>query len=180
MVLARENLDYNLPQESPPEQLSKVTEKSQRKNLGRAQARQKIKLTLMVLCCFAMGIIVAYYYAQIAIMGHKVDTLQNRLAELRLESHSLDQKVTQIASLKHIEAIATSELGMVKPGSRKVMLVATETKVPKNNSQLALGTENQQLSKREYIILPEEPEKESSPPNRLIQAFADMMDRWHS
>ncbi|MBM7855932.1 cell division protein FtsL [Desulfohalotomaculum tongense] len=175
MVLAREKLDYNLPPEQPPERLPKAPG---RKLPRRDPVRRKLALTFMVLCCFVMGVMVAFYYAQIAYVGYKIELLQHKLAELRLESHNLDQKVSKVVSMKHIEAIATSELGMVKPNSENVVPVSSASIVPDGGEQLPPGEQEKQLARRESITLPENPEP--VPPNRFIQAFAEMVERWDS
>ncbi|MBO8136618.1 MAG: cell division protein FtsL [Desulfotomaculum sp.] len=180
MLLAREKLEYGAPYESVPEK-QKLNEKRQSRTRVSRQAivRKKVTLTFMVLCCFVMGIMVAYYYAQIAYLGYKIDSLERRLAELRLESHSLDQKVSKITSLQYIEAIATSELGMVKPSGRNVVLVSNSP-VEEENTERAPADDERQLAQKETITLPGETQTDESSRNRFIQAFAEMVENWHS
>ncbi|MEG6616422.1 septum formation initiator family protein [Peptococcaceae bacterium 1198_IL3148] len=175
MILAKEKLDYQ-PQQQPESQLQPVKEKK----LSRGQrVQQKLLLTFMVLCCFVMGTLVAYYYAQVAYVGVQIDALQKKVAELRLEGYGLEQEITQIVALEQIEKIATTELGMIKPVDENVVLVSNSNAVA--NSDIKTENPVTEPDKQvETITLPESDKVDVQPKNRLIQAFADMMERWNS
>ena len=170
MILAREKLEYSSPPEMP-QQIPNVKSPPQsrrRKTSCRLPVRQKLILVGVVLCCFVMSIMVAFYYAQVAYLGYKIDLLQQKMVDLRLESHNLDQEITKEASLKKIETVAIDELGMIKPSSKDVVPVAAisfpERSVAQNQNQY-------------HIIQPEEPKKQEEPRNEIIQAFAEMVER---
>lgn len=166
MILARKQVDYNLP----PETVQTPASLSPKKTFHRLPIKRKLALVAMVLCCFVMGIMVAFYYAQVAYLGYKIDTLQHKMVDLRLESHNLDREITQITSLAQIEAIAKEELGMIRPNSEKVVAVAAisfpEKSLAPNQHQQTGDTS-----------MPEEAEKQQVPRNEIIQAFAEMVGR---
>ena len=178
MLLAREKLEYSLPHEIPQQQPQQQPE-PRRKSRG-AVVKQKIQLTFMVMCCFVMGILVACYYAQVAYVGYKIDLLNGQLADLRLESYNLDQEVNKIISLKQIEAIATGELGMVRPGSNDLVLVTSPLVQADDGNLAALNVSDELTRQRESISLPETLPNQEQPRNRIIQAFTEMVERWSS
>lgn len=180
MILAREKLEYYLPQEEVQQQPQ--PHKQPRRKPRRSVVKQKILLTAMVLCCFVMGVMVAYYYAQIAYVGYKIDILQGQMADLRVESNNLEQEVNKLISLKQIEAIATTELGMVRPGNNNVVLVSA-TSAPtglSDTEMLAQTASSNESRQRESITMPETPQTQEVPRNSVIQAFTDMVQRWNS
>lgn len=172
MILAKEKIDYAVPeqpqQHQPPKPKERVITRQQ-------LIRHKLLTLAMVCCCFVMAVMVAYYYAQVAYVGYKIDSLQRNLAELRLESHGLEQEITKITSLEHIEYLAVSQLGMIRPDSDHVVLVSSQ------NAQPALSVAQQdplqEQSPRETITLPETNKGQEHAQNKIIQAFAQMMER---
>lgn len=169
MILAKEKIDYHVPEQpqKPKPQSRRVTRQE--------IIRHKLLSIAMVCCCFVMAIMVAYYYAQVAYVGYKIDCLQNNLADLRLESHGLEQEITKIVSLGHIENVAVNQLGMIKPESDQVVLVSAQfsQQQPEVSQQ---DTSNEQ-SQRERITLPDTGKRQDNSQNKIIQAFAQMMER---
>ncbi len=174
MILAREKLDYESSQSIAQQSQAKPKAKSHKLSVN-----QKIILISLVLSCFITGCFVAYYYAQVAYMGYKIDLMQAKLADLRLECHSLEQKVNELTSLEKIEAIAVNELGMVKPDQENVVLVDKEC-LTTSNETLKQTLAQKQGQNMESVTLPQQPEKETNPRNRFLQAFTDLMQRWNS
>ncbi|WP_051688055.1 cell division protein FtsL [Desulfofalx alkaliphila] len=181
MVLARESKEYSLSQEEikqPPQ-----PQRQGRRAFRRSVVKQKLVLTAMVLCCFVMGVMVAYYYAQVAYVGYKIDLLQGKLAELRIESNNLEQEVNKLVSLKQIEAIAMGELGMVRPDGDKVVLVAGTSVTPETAGEERSATHRDTAYRdrpRESITMQETPQDRQTQRNSIIQAFTEMVQRWNS
>jgi cell division protein FtsL len=177
LILAKEKLDYQVPQEQPELR----QQQTKRKKIARAvMVQQKLLLTFMVLCCFVMGVMVAYYYAQVAYVGIQIDALQKKVADLRLEGYGLEQEVTHIVALEQIEKIATTELGMVKPGAENVVLVSNSNTAATADAKAAANTATEPDKQPENITLPESDKTVTQPKNRVIQAFTEMVERWNS
>ncbi len=174
MILAREKLDYDFPQ-TIEEQQPKPKRKTHKMPAG-----QKIVLVSLVLSCFVIGSFVAYYFAQVAYLGYKIDLLQTKLADLRLESHNLEQEVTKITSLEKVEAIAVNEMGMVKPADDNVVLLDAGLVQSDSEDAQQKSLAEKQSRSLESITLPQKAEKKDTVPNRFVQAFADMLERWNS
>jgi cell division protein FtsL len=88
----------------------------------------KILMTGLVLFGFALGIMITYFHARMFTLGYQIDNLQEELALLRVENHDLDERVQQLSSLERVETLAVNKLGMVKPDSSNVLLLAVDTK----------------------------------------------------
>lgn len=170
MILAKEKIDYHVPEQPQ-------TQQPKRRRITRQEIiRHKLLSIAMVCCCFVMGVMVAYYYAQVAYVGYKIDCLQNNLADLRLESHGLEQEITKIVSLGHIENVAVNQLGMIKPDSDNIVLVSAQSTQPQTEVSVQQNTSKEQ-SQRESITLPEVDKRQDNPQSKIIQAFAQMMEK---
>jgi cell division protein FtsL len=87
----------------------------------------RILLVGMVLFSFALCIMATYYQARVFKLGYQITSLQQELALLRVENHDLDERVQELASLERVETLAINKLGMVKPDSSNVLMLAMET-----------------------------------------------------
>lgn len=170
MILAKEKIDYHVPEQPQTHQ------PKGRKITRQEIVKHKLLSLAMVCCCFVMGMVVAYYYAQVAYVGYKIDCLQNNLADLRLESHGLEQDITKIVSLEHIENVAVNQLGMIKPDSDKIVLVSAQSTKPLTEVSAQQDTSKEQ-SRRESITLPEVEKGLDNPKNKIIQAFVQMVEK---
>jgi cell division protein FtsL len=82
--------------------------------------------TGLVFLFFAIGILVAFYCAQVAATGYRMHKLENDLSMLRKETHGLHSDIARLSSLDRVEAVAVSRLGMVKPEPNQVVMVKTD------------------------------------------------------
>lgn len=90
----------------------------------------RLALTGLVLAGFMVGVLITYYYSQVFALGYQISSLQKELALLRVENHNLEEEVHQLASLERVESLAVNKLGMVKPDSDNVLVVAVAGKTP--------------------------------------------------
>lgn len=95
-----------------------------KRRLKKSSKGPRILLIGMVLLAFSLGIAVTYFQAKVFKVGYQISSLQQELAILRVENHDLDEKVQQLSSLERVETLAINKLGMVKPDSSNVMLLA--------------------------------------------------------
>jgi cell division protein FtsL len=80
-------------------------------------------LALVIVLVFALGIIISIFYSRVLITGYQITRLQEELAEMEKETRSLAEEVSRLSSLERVEVVATTRLGMVKPGEDQVLLV---------------------------------------------------------
>ncbi|MDD4237412.1 MAG: cell division protein FtsL [Desulfotomaculaceae bacterium] len=115
----------------------------QKKNLRLKHSSRGPKIVLigMVLLGFALGIMIIYFQARVFKLGYQISGLQQELAVLRVENHDLDDRVQQLASLDRVETLAVNKLGMVKPDSSNVLMLAVDNKTqPLPDAGLKDGT----------------------------------------
>ncbi|MDK2887690.1 MAG: hypothetical protein PWP72_568 [Thermoanaerobacter sp.] len=115
MIVAREKPYYH----SPPEKGSAPA------GYPRPQERPReyLALALVIVLVFALGIIISIFYSRVLITGYQITRLQEELAEMEKETRSLAEEVSRLSSLERVEVVATTRLGMVKPGEDQVLLV---------------------------------------------------------
>lgn len=170
MIVARENEEYyyGLP-EQQPELVKRVRRRSVTRGLPR---RDQLALTGLVLLSFCCCVIVAYYYAQVLIIGYQLNTAEEELTRLRVESHDLYAQVNQLTSLENIEAIAVQRLGMVKPQNDRIVVVQEAAPVinqAEHGDTVQAGTgspDSSMVKQREQ--------------NWLLRTFADMVSVWEA
>jgi len=121
-------------------------------------------LSGLILAGFLAGLVVTYYYSQVLALGYKINRLEKELALLRVENHDLDEEIRRLASLERVEYLAVNKLGMVKPDSSNILVVAVAGKaLPVSGPELKTGTNNGSL-----------PGKDK---NHLIRAFSELVNR---
>lgn len=58
-------------------------------------------------------------------LSYRADALERRLQEVLREQEFLELRIAEAQSLAHVEAVATSRLGMVKPQARQMVVMET-------------------------------------------------------
>lgn len=177
MIEAQEKFDYQSYLELPEEQaLSKPkSDRYSKKNVRQGQ----LILMATVFSLLLTGIAIAFYFAQVAALGFKIQQLQNELNQLQADNDSMTASLNQMMSLQRIETIATTQLGMVKPDAQKVLLIAADTgqsgtaQDSKNNSSGA-APKNQPASQEGAKTSNQKAET----PNKVIQAFTNLVNHW--
>lgn len=158
MIVAQEKTGYyGLSGEAP----------RPKKNRRRKHALRGHRLTLtgLVLAGFLVGVLITYYYSQVLALGYQISRLEKDLGLLRVENHSLDGQIHRLASLERVESVAINKLGMVKPDSNNVLIVAVAGKTPQASDA---GVKAGQVAD----ISPAGEEK-----SRLIRAFTELVNR---
>lgn len=125
----------------------------------------RLALTGVVLVCFLVGIVITYYYSQVLAMGYQISRLEKELSLLRVENNNLDEEVHRLASLDRVQSLAINKLGMVKPNSNNILVVAVAGKAPQTPDA---GVKPGQAA----VIYPADEEK-----SRLIRAFTELVNR---
>ncbi|MCL6636062.1 MAG: septum formation initiator family protein [Peptococcaceae bacterium] len=95
----------------------------------------RLVLVVMVLAGFLVGVLITYYYSRVFALGYQISRLEKELALLRVENHSLDEEIHRLASLDRVEFLAVNKLGMVKPDSSNVLVVAVAGNAPPQPEQ---------------------------------------------
>ncbi len=125
----------------------------------------KLALTGMVAAFFLVGMLITYYYSQVLALGYQIGRLEQKIAVLRVENNNIDGEVQRLVSLESIESMAVNKLGMVKPASNDVLVVAVAGKKPQTSASDTKAVEVASISPAE---------KEKSP---LIRAFTELVNR---
>ena len=119
----------------------------------------------MVVAFFLVGMLITYYYSQVLSLGYQIGRLEQQLAVLRVENNNIDGEIQRLVSLESIESMAVNKLGMVKPASNDVLVVAVAGKKPQTSASDTKTVEVVSISPAE---------KEKSP---LIRAFTELVNR---
>lgn len=171
MIVAREQAEYySLPDE--PNQ-----SRSPRRRSGGLPKGQRLMAAGLVFLFFATGIVIAFYFAQVAATGYRIHKVDQDLAQLRKETHGLHSEISRMDSLERVEAVAVSRLGMVRPEVDQVVRIKTDldtaaTILATNNNLDAASTEGPVATG----AVPEATNSVGSEGERnwVIQAFVDL------
>lgn len=155
MIVAREQArhDYGI--------YRKGKQKRQVPRRGRHLSRHhRLLFTGMVALAFFTGVVISFYYAQVFVTSYRIYNLQNQLVELQKETDDLYGEIAKLTSLERIEKVATSKLGMVKPGDTDVIKVtaskdANNSATTRNSPERQAGpsgNESGQGVKKNWII----------------------------
>ena len=125
----------------------------------------RFMLTGLVLAGFMVGLVIIYYYSQVFALGHQINCLEKELVSLRVDNHNLKEEIQRLASLDRVEYLAVNKLGMVKPDSSDILIVAVTDKTPPITETKPMAGETAGIS----------PAGEGK--NRLIKAFTELVDR---
>ncbi|GAB6181882.1 hypothetical protein JCM14036_32010 [Desulfotomaculum defluvii] len=173
MSVVQEKFSYSLPKERQYEQKRAGKEFSKR-----AIRRGKAIVTCCILALFVTGITVAYYYSQVAVLGYEISKLQNELSKLQAEQDYLETQANQLMSLQRIEAIATTKLGMVKPDTGEVVLVAALPKDTDAKTTKATNPEKPQTVPTNNVGEKDNGDEVKKGKSPVIEAFVDLVSDW--
>ncbi|AEG61559.1 cell division protein FtsL [Desulforamulus ruminis DSM 2154] len=175
MSVAQEKFNYLLPEEQP-----RQVSQPRRALSKRAIRKGKVLLTGCILSVFMVGVVIAYYYAQVATLGYQVAQLQNSLNQLQSEQEDLESQANQLKSLERVEAIATTKLGMVKPNSSEVVLVTALSEDPQKKLEAKQGVNPAEPPENHEAPVQKEDKlsKAGETKSPVIEAFVDMVNRW--
>lgn len=139
----------------------------------RLRRRGQLALTALILLCFALGIVISLFYAEMIITGYQISRLEKNLANLELETRGLSEEMSKLSSLERVEAVATTRLGMVKPDERQVVLVQAGPEPAISSSSEKTGSPSPGA---------EAPDSQCKPPGHktphwVLQALAELVTR---
>ncbi|MEG6521880.1 cell division protein FtsL [Desulfotomaculum sp. 1211_IL3151] len=170
MSVVQEKFIYSLPEERQYE-----NKKASQRFSKRAIRRGKALVICCVIALFVTGVTIAYYYSQIAELGYEISKLQKELSKLQAEQEYLETQANQLMSLQRIEAIATTKLGMVKPDTGEVVLVAALPKNPEETAPKAANLEEPQAATTKAVGERDNGDKIEKGKSPVIEAFFDLV-----
>ncbi|MGQ9498036.1 MAG: hypothetical protein ACUVRC_08060 [Desulfotomaculales bacterium] len=89
--------------------------------------RGQVWLLCLLVFTFICGLILVFAHGQVAVIGYRLTNLQCEVAALAAENGTLEAALSELDSLDRVERVATSRLGMVRPGQADVLYVALDT-----------------------------------------------------
>ncbi len=116
--------DYSLSQEEPVVQRKKII----RRRVSQERKARKALIRLIVIFALVAGMIV-YYFTQVNTLGYQITQVGNDLNDMQQNIKESQEKVADLNSWEHIEAIASKRLGMIYPENKDVVKI----KVGSNN-----------------------------------------------
>lgn len=128
----------------------RVVEK-EHKNKQAALKKDKIVLVAGILCMFSLGLLYTFMAAKITMGGYTINSLKAEINTIETQNHRLTLEIEEKSSLKNIENIAKTKLGMIAPNDTGVYYLAMEKDlVIASNTQTEQGktetaTENNQV-----------------------------------
>lgn len=99
--------------------------------------RDRFFMVAGVLCIFSLALLYTFMTAGITQGGYAINTLKADIAAIENQNHRLTLEIEEKSSLKRIEGLAKTELGMVASNGKNVYYVAMEGAAPgaENNQQ---------------------------------------------
>lgn len=130
MIAAREkeNYSYGQPQLIRPVITRNADEKSVR-----------LYLMSLVVAAFLLGALFSYVNALMVNVGYRTETMRLEMRKLQAENQSLEAAIEKLGSLSRVEAVAVTQLGMVRPTLDNVMFVAIGGEKASNPSESEAG-----------------------------------------
>jgi cell division protein FtsL len=133
--------------------------------------KAKYSLTLLVLMLFGTGMLIAYYYTQVAISGYEIVKLNKQVATLQQETDSLAEEVNSLNTLGRVEYLATNKLKMVKPDSKDVVVVKANLAADNNQGNTTVPETGKLQAQAEQQA--QGPSAAGS--NKVVQAFVNLI-----
>ncbi|MGR6836194.1 hypothetical protein [Syntrophomonas erecta] len=110
------------------------------------------------ICIFIYALVLVYLCIRGAVLGYQIVSLENDIRGLETANHRMEYEVEVKTSLEHIEQVASTQMGMVKPEKGIAMAVtakpysssevnSVKAKVSEEKPQLITAESNQILHK---------------------------------
>ncbi len=122
--------EYDLPDYSRDEQ--EYLQVVEYNGVDKKTALRKDKLVLVVgiLCMFSLALLYTFMAAQITMGGYTINALKADIETIENQNHRLTLEIEEKSSLKRIETLARTELGMIASNGKNVYYVAMDTAAP--------------------------------------------------
>ena len=135
MIAAKRDVyasEYELPDYNEEEQ--EYLQVVEYNGVDKKVALRKDKLVLVVgiLCMFSLAMLYTFMAAKITMGGYTINALKADIETIENQNHRLTLEIEEKSSLKRIETLARTELGMIAPNGKNVYYVAMEGIAPAN------------------------------------------------
>ncbi len=94
-----------------------------RKTATNKNAKRNVMIKLCIIV-FAYALLLVYLCIKSATLGYEIVSLENEINQMNTENHRMEYAIAENTSLDLIEQKATSELGMIIPGTEMSYAVA--------------------------------------------------------
>ncbi len=127
-----------------------------------ALRKDKLVLVVGILCMFSLAMLYTFMAAKITMGGYTINALKADIETIENQNHRLTLEIEEKSSLKRIETLARTELGMIAPNGKNVYYVAMDGVSPANAVAPA-EPDNQAAAVADSNETPVEEEKNAHP-----------------
>ncbi|MDD3853359.1 MAG: hypothetical protein PHD40_06865 [Syntrophomonadaceae bacterium] len=120
-------LDYSRDWQTPIHNEPVPNIKRIKRTYKRTNVRSKL-FVKMGLFAFVYAVVLVYLCIKGASLGYQIVSLEKEIADLETDNKRMEYRIAQVNSLDRIEALATTQLGMIKP--QQAVAVAAIKTVP--------------------------------------------------
>lgn len=92
--------------------------------------KDKLVLVVGILCMFSLALLYTFMAAQITMGGYTINALKADIETIENQNHRLTLEIEEKSSLKRIETLARTELGMIASNGKNVYYVAMDAASP--------------------------------------------------
>ncbi|MCI8336714.1 MAG: hypothetical protein HFI72_06120 [Peptococcaceae bacterium] len=122
--------EYNLPDYGQEEQEYLQVIETGGVNKKATLRKDKLVLVVGILCMFSLALLYTFMAAKITMGGYTINALKADIETIENQNHRLTLEIEEKSSLKRIETLARTELGMIAPNGKNVYYVAMDTASP--------------------------------------------------
>ncbi|MEN6324907.1 MAG: cell division protein FtsL [Syntrophomonas sp.] len=122
--------------------------KKVRRTVRKVDTRKSLIIKCSV-CTFLVALSVVYLCIKSSTLGYQIVNLETDISKMETAQHQMEYQIAQKSSLQRIEAVATKELGMVKPENNSpfTVMVASKKETVKLAQQVKTTEEEKPLQK---------------------------------
>ncbi len=82
-----------------------------------------MKQMLWFMAFLMMGLVLLWERNSLQQMGYEIQALEEKQKKMRQVNHQLLIEISSLSSFRRVEKIATTRLGMIRPGPHQVVMV---------------------------------------------------------
>lgn len=141
-------LDYSRDWQTPVYNESVPNIKRIRRTYKRTNIRSKL-LVKVGLFAFVYAVVLVFLCIKGASLGYQIVSLEKEIGDMETANKRMEYKIAQVNSLDRIEALATTQLGMIKPQQAiAIAAIKTVPEVEEGNQTIpTLQAEHKPLDK---------------------------------